>query len=143
TQCWEFIIIKDKELKEALSETLYKGNPSKDAVRAVPVVIVVCARKGAAGYYKGKAITDKGDWFLFDIALAIENLTLRAYELGLGTVIIGAFDAKKTAEIVKLPDDLEVVSLVPVGYPDEAPKPPSRKELKEIISYNYYGNKDR
>jgi nitroreductase len=142
TQCWQFIIVKNKKIKEALSDTLYRGNPSKDAVRDVPLVIVACAKKGMSGFYKEKAVTDKGDWLLFDIALALGNLTLTAHDLGLGTVIIGAFDAKKTAEIIKLPDGLEAVSLIPLGYPNENPNPPSRKELKEIISFNYYGVKE-
>ncbi|MDY6863182.1 MAG: nitroreductase family protein [Thermodesulfobacteriota bacterium] len=142
TQCWEFIVVRDKNIKEALSNTLSRGNPSKDAVKDAPIVIVACARKGLTGFYKGKAVTDKGDWLLFDVALAVENLTLTSHALGLGTVIVGAFDSVKTAEIVKLPDELVVVSLIPIGYPDENPTPPSRKKLKEIVSFNYYGEKE-
>ncbi|MEM1514731.1 MAG: nitroreductase family protein [Candidatus Bathyarchaeia archaeon] len=142
TQCWEFIVVKDSKIKEKLSETLTPNNPATDALKNAPVVIVACAKLGVSGYFQGKQVTDKGDWFMFDVALALQNLVLAAWSLGLGTVYVGAFDAKKAAEILKVPSGVSVVTLVPLGYPMEAPKePPKRKELKEFVYMNKYGEK--
>ncbi|MEM2104277.1 MAG: nitroreductase family protein [Candidatus Bathyarchaeia archaeon] len=141
TQCWEFILVKNSETKKRLAETLTGGNPALDAVKNAPVVIVACAKLGVSGYKSGKAVTDKGDFFMFDVALALQNLTLAAHSLGLGTVHVGAFDAKKAAEILEVPDGVSVVELMPLGYPSESPPPRSRKELKDFVYYEKYGKK--
>lgn len=142
TQCWEFIVVKDADIKKRLAETLTPNNPAIDAVKNAPIVIVACARLGLSGYFQGKPITDKGDWFMFDVALSLQNLVLAAWSLGLGTVYVGAFDAKKAAEILEVPQGVSVVALVPVGYPLDAPrKAPRRKELREFVFLNKYGNK--
>lgn len=142
TQCWEFIVIKDPAIKESLATTLPPTNPAVEAVRKAPVVIVACAKLGVSGYYKGRAVTDKGDWFMFDVALALQNMVLAAWSLGLGTVYVGAFDAKKAAGILGVPPEVSVVALVPVGYPLEVPKEaPKRKELREFVYLDKYGNK--
>ena len=94
TQCWEFIVVKNTETKKKLAETLLmERNPATEAVKNAPIVIVACARLGLSGFYRGEPLTDKGEFFMFDVALALQNLALAAHELGLGTVHVGAFDA--------------------------------------------------
>jgi nitroreductase len=139
TQCWEFIIVKDRQMKELLAETMPQGNPARPAFSQAPIIIVACAQKGKAGYFKGQPGTSKGDWLMFDTALALQNLTLAAYALGLGTVHVGYFDAQKAAQMLKVPSQVEVVELVPLGVPDEEAKPPKRKQIQEFLFYNYYG----
>jgi nitroreductase len=141
TQCWEFIIVKNSYTKEKLVETLTPRNPARDAVGKAPIVIVACARLGVSGFKDGKPVTDKGDFYMFDVALALQNLALAAHSLGLGTVHVGAFDHKRAAEILGVPDGVSVVELMPLGYPAEIPKGPSRKELKEFVYFERYGNK--
>ena len=139
TQCWEFIIVKDLEIKKKLAEALTPGNPATEAVKAAPVVIAACARLGISGFKRGAVVTDKGDFFMFDTALALHNLSLAAHALGLGTVHVGAFDAKKAAEILGVPNGVCVVELMPLGYPLEIPKAPPRKELKDFVHFEKYG----
>ena len=139
TQCWRFIIVKGPETKAKLAETLNPGNPATSAIRDAPVVIAACAELGKAGFYKGKAATEKGDWYMFDVAVAMQNLVLAAYSLGLGTVHVGWFDHKKAAQILGLPEGISLVELTPLGYPDEVPKAPRRKELSEFVFYEKYG----
>ena len=142
TQCWEFIVVKDPDVKKELAETLMPGNPATEAVKAAPVVIVACARLGVSGFKRGAVVTDKGDFFMFDTALALHNLSLAAHSLGLGTVHVGAFDAKKAAEILGVPDGVCVVELMPLGYPLEVPKAPPRKELKDFLHFEKYGQSE-
>lgn len=141
TQCWEIIIVRDPDTKAKLADTLPAGNPASSAITEAPVVIVACATRGKAGYYKGTAVTDKGDWYLFDVALAMQNLALAAYARGLGTVLVGFFDAGKVADLLNLHDDLAVVAMTPLGYPDGAAKPTPRKPLTEFVSYERYGRR--
>jgi len=147
TQCRRFIVVRDSSIKDKLVEALVsvsenRPNPSTEAIRNAPVAIVACAELGKSGYSAREPrepVTDKGDWYMFDVALAMQNLTLAAHSLGLGTVHVGAFDAKKVAKILGVPKGFVVVSMTPLGYPDEEPGPRPRKELSEIISYEKFG----
>lgn len=142
TQCWEFIVVKDPEIKAKLAETLVpSGNPARRAVAMAPIVIAALGKRGVSGYYKGRAVTSKGDWLMFDVALAIQNLVLEAHSLGLGTVIVGAMDFERASEVLGLPQDVELVALIPLGYPNEEPQAPSRKELSDFVYQDRYGNR--
>ena len=139
SQCWRFIVIKDPQTKAKLAETLTSGNPATLAIRNAPVVIAACAELGKSGYYKGKAVTEKGDWYMFDVAVAMQNLMLSAHSLGLGTVHVGSLDHKRAAQILGLPEGISLVELTPLGYPDEMPKALPRKGLPEFVFYEKYG----
>jgi nitroreductase len=139
TQCWEFIIIAESSVKARLAETLPEKNPARPALLQAPLIIAACARTGVSGFFKGAPATDKGDWLLFDTALALQNLTLRAHELGLGTVHVGFFDAVKAAEILGVPTGITVVDLMPLGYPAEPGRPTPRKPLEEFVFYERHG----
>jgi nitroreductase len=146
TQCRRFIVVRDSKTKDKLADTVVavsdRPNRGAEAIRDAPVAIVACAELGKSGYYAREPrelVTDKGDWYMFDVALAMQNLTLAAHSLGLGTVHIGAFDAKKAANILGVPEDSCVVSMTPLGYPDEEPEIRPRKELSEIVFYDKFG----
>jgi len=141
TQCWSFIVVRDSNIRAELANITTHNNPAADAIRQAPVVVVACAELGKAGYYNGQPVTDKGDWCMFDVALAMQNLVLAAHSLGLGTVHVGLFDAKKAASILEVPEGFCVVEMTPLGYPDQEPKIRPRKELSEIVSYDKYTTK--
>jgi nitroreductase len=149
TQCWHFVVVRDPGVKAKLGECLLKfklpdkeiENPAVKILNTVPVVIVVGAEMGKSGGPPGPAagsgrgfITDKGDWFMFDTALAVQNMVLAAHAQGLGTVIIGTFDAVKVEKTLNVPDGFRVVTLFPLGVPDTEGKAPPRKELSEIVT---------
>jgi nitroreductase len=134
TQCWEVVQVQDPEVKRALQSTLPpKGNPAFKAVVEAPVVLAVCGRSRESGFYKGEATTRHGDWLLFDLGLATQNLCLAAAALGLGTVIVGLFDHDRAAEILRLPGGVELVALVPVGHPAKISAAPKRRETVEFV----------
>ncbi len=171
SQCWRFIVVRDSAIKSKLADALIslsdragqslrippngevlaprrgvseRPNRATEAVRQAPVVIVACAELGKSGYYArdlGEAVTDKGDWYMFDVALAMQNLVLAAHSLGLGTVHVGAFDARQVASILELPQGFSAVVMTPLGYPDEEPQARPRKELSELVFYERYGGK--
>jgi len=142
SQCRSFVLVRDVETKERLIDTINPGNRAIAAIKQAPVLIVACAQKGRAGYRQGAIATDKGDWFMFDVALATQNMALAAHALGLGTLHVGLFDAPKAAEIVGVPEDVAVVTMMPLGYPDEQPVAPERKELKEFVFWEKYGQRE-
>jgi nitroreductase len=107
------------------------SNPALNAIKVAPILIVACAEKGLSGCFQGKPSTDKGDsWYMFDVALAMENLVLAAASLGLGTVHVGLFDSPKIESILGIPDNFCVVEMTPLGYPEYQPNPRPRKKQK-------------
>ncbi len=141
TQCWEFVVVTNPKTKSRLAETLTSWNRAFDAVKNAPVVIAACAKLGLSGFWKGEPMAGKENFYMFDVALALQNLTLAAHSLGLGTLHVGAFDAKKAAEILGVPTGVNVIELIPLGYPLEVPNVPARKELKDFVHREKYGQK--
>jgi nitroreductase len=141
TQCSRFVVIKDNARKEQIASLLNPTNPSVNAIKEAPVVIAVCGVKGVSGFYKGQAATKKGDWYMFDTAIAAEHICLMAHSLGLGTVHVGLFDEAKANELLNLPENMEVVEFIPVGYPAAESKTPPRKPLSDIVFYERYESK--
>jgi len=141
TQCWEFIIVRDPALKHQLAETLPERNPARQAFGQAPVIVAACGRRGRAGFFKGTAATDKGDWMMFDLGLALQNLTLAAFERGLGTVHVGFFDSRKAEKILQVPPEVALVELLPLGYPDGAAAATQRTAVTEFVFHDRYGNR--
>jgi nitroreductase len=150
TQCARFVVVRDADTRKRVAESLMSiklpdrivENPGAKAIRTTPVTIAVCAAMKTAGLKPGgddgsmEYITDKGDWFMFDTALAVQNMSLEAFARGLGTVIIGAFDANRAEKALGVPDGYRVVVLMPVGVPAKEPVAPPRKQLSEIVFHD-------
>lgn len=130
---WHFIAVTNPEKRKILSKGLY----AKFAAQA-PLVIVACGNKKASS-----------DWYAIDTSLAVENLILTAIGEDLGTCCVGSFNEKEVAELLKVPDNYEVLLMITVGYPKEKFNLASkltqivrpRKLLSEIASLEEYGKK--
>ncbi|MDL2329524.1 nitroreductase family protein [Desulfosarcina sp. OttesenSCG-928-A07] len=134
TQCWELIVVRDPEIRKNLQEALPpKGNPGSKAIVEASAVLAICGKKSVSGYFKGEKTTKFGDWMLYDLGLATQNLCLMAHSLGLGTVIVGLFDHDKAAKAVNLPDGYELAVLVPIGYPAKSGGAPQRRETNDFV----------
>jgi nitroreductase len=139
TQCWEIILIRDASTKEKLADTLSAGNPARKSMMEAASSAVFLGTKGRSGFKQGEPCTDKGDWYMFDVGLAVQNFCLAAHDLGLGTVIIGYFDAVRAGEILSVPREKAVVAIVPFGNPEKVPTPPKRKALGDFVYEGGYG----
>jgi nitroreductase len=123
-QEWRFVVVTDPELRRRLAE---EGSGQRFVGQA-PVVIAACAE------------TDRHDMrcgipcYPIDVAIAVDHLTLAAAAEGLGTCWIGSFDPHKVRQILGIPAEVEVVELLPLGYPrDPAPAAKSRLPLGSIL----------
>jgi len=65
-------------------------------------------------------------------------MILEAYELGLGTCWIGAFNENEVREILDIPEHVRVVAMIPLGYPDEPHLKKSRKRFDQIVCFGKY-----
>ncbi len=75
---------------------------------------------------------------IVDVAIAVDHLTLAARAEGLGTCWIGSFDNARLKEFFDLPEDVNVVALTPLGYPEGDPftDPEGRLPLEEFVMWD-------
>ena len=161
-QPWRFIIVNDTQLRTKLCEASFDQQFIKDA----PIVIVCCSdlHSWKEGKEKTQELLNRADINLgekcekalmekvekatanstheripsamLNVAIAIEHIVLTAVELGLGSCWVRLFDEKKVKQILNLPEHIFVVSLLPIGIPDEDPPARPRLPLSKIILYN-------
>lgn len=135
TQGWEFVIIKNEEQNKKLAVAALHQNFIKDA----PIVMVVCADMEKIGL----KYRERGEklYFAQNTAAAIQNILLSAHSLGLGSTWVGAFDEEHVKEILKLPENLRPLAILPIGYPAEKPEMPKRVPFENITWLDFHGKK--
>jgi nitroreductase len=144
-QPWRFIFVYEPEMLKKMHEALTRGN--QWAQRA-SMIIVVLSKKDF------DCIIGERVYHQFDTGMATAFLILRATELGLVAHPIAGYSPKKTREILGIPDDLEVITLVNVGkhantlYPILSEKQaatekkrPERFPLEKFMFLNHYTDK--
>lgn len=130
-QPWQFIVIRDETIRKQVAQHAAYYFVRWAHVEEAPLLIVLCGDARSRVYRQ----------FLHeDIGLAGAQIMLQAKALGLGTCWIGGLDRKAIAAILQVPEHLEVVGLLTVGFPAEDPPPPPRKPLAEIVHYDVYGH---
>lgn len=123
-QEWRLVVVTEEETRKRLASAA--GNQA--FVGQAPVVIVCCAQTGR------ERMTCGLESYPIDVAIAMDHMTLAAVELGLGTCWIGKFDPPAVREICGIPPEIEVVELLPLGYPeDPEPVEKQRLALEEIV----------
>lgn len=105
-----FIVVKDKTLKQKIAEA-YPRSWFSEAT----IIIVACGDHSQS--WKRQDGKDHCD---IDTAIAIDHLTLAAAEQGLATCWICAFDTKICRKALNLPDYIEPIALIPLGYPADS-----------------------
>ncbi len=128
-QPWQFIVIRGDAKNEEVNN-LYHREWFNDA----PVVIVVVADHSKSWHRSdGKNHAD------IDAAIAADHMTIAATEKGLGTCWVCNFDIKLTKAYFDLPEHLEIMAFLPLGYPelevDINRHSIKRKALSEIVIY--------
>ncbi len=138
SQTARYVVVTDKSVKDNIAENGTLGfSKNKNNINSAPVLVALITVDGISGYNPdGTPTTDKGEhWQSFDAGIACEAFCLSAYEYGLGTLIMGIYDEKKVADILGLKENEKVSALIALGYSDEEPKAPKRKEIDEIARF--------
>lgn len=125
--------LKDRIGSECTSAYPHNG----EIIIQAPMLIAVTVIKNRCGYERdGSFSTPRKDtWQMFDAGAASQTFCLAAHEAGLGTVIMGIFDQDRIENLLGLPKDRELVTLIPIGYPDEEPAAPRRKPITELLTF--------
>jgi nitroreductase len=122
-QPYQFVVVTDSEIKKELSG-LVSG-----FLKNAPVVIVGCANT--------KALLT-GKWAVIDTTIALENMVLAAWSLGVGSCWIGAFNEQKVKNALQIPEKWKVVALISLGYPAENPESRKKKEKSKLFTFNRF-----
>ena len=119
-----FVVVNDHGLLKDLCDTLFSR-----FVKYAPLAIVGCANV--------KSLLT-GKWAVVDAAIAMQNMVIAAWALGIGSCWIGACNEEKVKELLKIPDKWKVVALVTLGYPAEQPKPRKKKSSGDLFGINSF-----
>lgn len=137
TQIVRYIAVEG-ELKNKIGREYTSTFPGNGKIiENAPLLIAVTVIKNRCGFERdGSYTTDRKDtWQMYDAGVASQTFCLAAHEAGLGTVIMGIFDRPQIEEALEVPETQELVALIPVGYPDEAPVAPRRKAVSDLLTY--------
>ena len=130
---WAFVVVNDQTILQRLSEhakaMMRQATPTTSMVKELPehifyhapTLVVICG-------HADEAFTSADCW------LAAENLMLAACGMGLGSCVIGfavaALNMPEWKKVLHIPDDMNAIAPIIIGYPDEVPAPSTRKEPK-------------
>lgn len=122
-QPWEFIVITDRELLQAIM----KIHPYSQMLKEAPLAIAVCGNIDREKY--------PGFW-VEDCSAATENILLEAEERGLGGVWLGIYPHEDRVQsftaLFSLPARIIPLSLVVIGHPAEKKSPAERFDASRI-----------
>jgi nitroreductase len=144
-QPWNFVFIRNQNKLEEMHETLSEGN--KWAYHA-SMIIAVFSKEELDCVVKGRK------YFLFDTGMAVGMMILRATELGFVAHPIAGFDEDRAKEILNIPEEMRLITLINVGkhskeikkelsadmIKGEKQRPP-RKSFEEFAWFDEYKNK--
>ncbi|MFD5553181.1 nicotinate-nucleotide--dimethylbenzimidazole phosphoribosyltransferase [Streptomyces sp. NPDC127068] len=165
SQPWDFVVIRSEETRQAMHElaarqrdayakSLPKGRAKQfkelkiEAILDTPVNIVVTADPTRGGRHTLGRHTQP-QMAPYSSALAVENLWLAARAEGLGVGWVSFFDEREMVRALDLPEHLEVVAYLCVGYVDEFPEEPElaqagwsqRRPLSWVVHEETYGRR--
>ena len=122
-QPWHFIVLTDQEIKKELSKGLFNR-----FIKDSPITIVGCAHADIIA----------GRWAIISTTIALQNMVIVAWAMGVGSCWIGDFREEKVKKLLSIPKSWNVVALISFGYPAEEPQPKKRKSIEEIVSFNKF-----
>lgn len=108
-QPWMYVYAtKGSPMFESIWHTLMPGN--QPWAKNAAVLIASLARKNHAN----NGMTNKYSWY--DVGSANQNLLLQAASMGILGHVMGGFHRSKAEELLQLPDEIELVCFIAIGY---------------------------
>jgi nitroreductase len=127
-QPWKFIVVREPKRRQELA----RAAGGQIHVAKAPLVIAAVAtmpeyvmRCGVPAY-------------AVDLAIAVDHMTLAAVDEGLGTCWIGAFSQEKARNILRVPENYLIVTLLTLGFPKQTEGSKIRKCMDEIACYETF-----
>lgn len=130
-QAWKFIVVDSNDIKKKL----LRETTAYFVGKAPLLIFTVYSNRTDNLEYKDHLLSG---------AMAVQNMQLAAYSLGLGTCCVNNLPVKsKLRKILNIPRSYDPVALLCLGYPKAVPKPLKRKaEIDGLIGRNTFGFED-
>jgi len=128
-QAYEVYVVTNLIHKIALARAALE----QEYIATAPLVLVVCQHAARSSQrYK-----ERGEFLysLQDATIACTFAMLAVTELSLGTVWVGAFNDQEVSQVLRLPDSLRPVAMLPIGYAAENPEATPRRPLSDLVHY--------
>jgi 5,6-dimethylbenzimidazole synthase len=165
SQPWEFVVVKDKETKDRIIDSVAEQAPYSRKVeltreedvrfpgtqgpvrepgyKNAPVFILLCGDPRTKEAYPLLTMLTRGDsHFTSGLASAFLYMTLAATALGLGSQWVSAtgspFVKPLVKELLGIPQKLDVYDMLAVGFPESQPKERFVRERAEMIHHGRY-----
>jgi len=128
----KFILVSDKEKINKLAKAA-----QQQFISTAKYVVVVLSKPNRTINAYGK----RGENYIKQQAgAAIQNFLLKAHEKGLATCWVGHFVENMIKTVLKIPEELTVEAIFPIGKANEKPKPKSLAELDSFLYFEEYEN---
>ncbi len=127
-QARKFYFVQDAGLKKKIATAAL----NQHFLAKVPLVIVGCTDSRISYRYRERGVSL---YSIQDVACSLMGMMLVAYENGLGSVWVGAFQEEVVSDLLKLPKILRPVALAAIGYPSKIPSPPPRISREEAVEF--------
>ena len=115
----EFIVVRDAGIRSRIA----KAALGQRFIEEAPVCLVICTNLPRTRHRYGK----RAELYVVqDTSASVMNMMLQAYELGLGTCWVGAFDEGEVGRILGVPEGVRPVAVLPIGVPDDEHAAPPR-----------------
>ena len=129
----KFILIDDTKKINEIAEA-----SQQDFVGEAKYILVVCTTPTRTKL----SFEERGENYLRQQAgAAIQNFLLKITEKRLATCWIGHFADEQVKRIIKLPKEMNIEALFPIGYPLKKPESKRKIELDNVLYFNEYGNR--
>lgn len=130
-QPWMFLVVDSDELRESIFRSY-----DREWIRTAPEFIVACGNHDEA-WHRG---CDNKDHTDVDLAIAIEHICLAATSLELATCWVCNFDPTEISKAFNLPEGIEPIAIIPIGYPAEGTEIPAkkRKALHDVVKWGKF-----
>ena len=126
-QAYQIFLVRKSAQKTALANAAY----GQDYIAQAPVSLIFCADPLRSASKYGKRGSEL--YSIQDTTISAAYVHLAAVDLGLGSVIVGAFNEKAVSKILNLPDMLRPIIILPIGYPNEKPEITPRRKITDLV----------
>ncbi len=141
-QPWNYVFVCDPEMLEKMKDVMSKGN---EWTFRASMIAAVFSKK------KDDCVIKNREYHLFDTGMATAFMILRATELGLVAHPIAGFSEKKVKDVLGIPEEYTVITLVIFGLHSKEPEKileektlktekerPERKKVEEFVHFDRY-----
>ena len=129
-QAWEFVIVKEDKNKKKVAKIA-----GQDWLSGAPILVVLCVNLDRARYFVKEQVEES---VLLEAGAVAQNIMLAARDMGIGSGFVGFFNKGELRHMLKCPESVIPVGIIPIGYPAEV-KDSKRAPLVSFIHVEEFG----